>query len=110
MTELATTNVRRYLDLSTGHLTRTEAEVLDFLTRRDRDDEPWIVVPHGYGAWVHVDPDPGAIDEFIEADDEFAHRWASMIECMRAALALGCLWINFDADADRMEGLPVYDW
>ena len=97
--------VYRLLDLSTAHLNEPEMALLSSQT-----DSPWEsselprVVPHHYGALVHVTT--------ADADDDERLRTLSpnLLGCIERARRLDCSWINFDRDADTEPGLPVFDW
>jgi hypothetical protein len=100
--------VYKYLDLSTGHLTRNEGvELSSAYPYGDLDHSPRVIV-HDYGAWVNV-PD---LDGSWDAEDQEALRSSrpNLADVIDHARELGCTWINFDRDAEPEEGLPVHDW
>lgn len=81
------------LVLSTAHLPK---EVLDALSAEDVNMTRTI--PHKYGVIVYAHEDnrdgtPAAVETV-----------------MLYARKLGCDWINFDADADRLDDLPTWEW
>lgn len=88
-------NVRRFLDLSTGHL---KPETRDQL---DKGFAPGALYPHceGYG-WIMNVPD--MIDEADKPGED-------MQACIDKARALRCDYILFDRDAPEIDGLPLYD-
>lgn len=99
-------NVKRYLDLSTGHL--SEGEALVVLDRSGTS--PVIRTAHAYGAWVHVaNIEDMCIEELAEYEIELED-YPALRACIVKARELGCTWINFDSDADRINGLPTHDW
>lgn len=84
-----------YLDLSTGHLPKNEADAL--LTH------DWLVVTtHEWGWWVWIRPanDMNTIQDDLPA----------LANVMAFAKERGCRWINFDSDAAAVEGLPYWEW
>lgn len=85
--------VHQYLDASTGNLPEAEAKALD----------PWVTVtPHEWGWWVWVRPenDMNTIPQDLPA----------LTAIMALARNLGCRWINFDAEAEAIEGFPYWEW
>jgi len=103
----------RYLDLSVAHLAEDERDVI----LATPDDDPHRlaahpprlprVVPHRYGAWVHVSY------EIHDDHDELRRLQSVGYPSFAAVLAFasrrGCQWINFDADAEDIPELPLYD-
>lgn len=89
---MSNSNVQKYLDLSTAHLTTATRTVLDAAA-------PITTFPHpeGYGWFVHV-PEP-----------EHMPPQPDLCACLQEARALGCGYILFDADADTMDGLATYE-
>jgi hypothetical protein len=93
-------NVRRFLDLSTGHLKPETREQLE------NGHAPAAIYPHpdGYG-WMLYVPCPenaGAVDE----EDRPAE---DLQACFDKARELRCDYILFDSDAPELDGLPLYD-
>lgn len=100
--------VLRYLDLSTAHLTQREADELSSaFSFGDLDHSP-RVIPHEYGAWVHVP----ALDEATDLEDHaaLARTRPNLAACIAKAREYDCTWINFDRDADEDATLPTYEW
>lgn len=99
--------VYSYLDISTAHL--TEAEMLAI-----RDNLPALedvgprVIVHEYGAWVNVPSDSLTMDETDEA--AFTESYPNLRACLERARELGCLWVNFDQDAEQDPALATYEW
>ncbi len=98
----------RYIDLSTGHVSREEMEVLE--ARDDFADPPVIdvlprVIPHRHGAWVNV---PAASDD--EHGAIRAKQFPSIQAVITYARAQGASWINLDAAGDTVDELPEYSW
>ena len=98
--------IGRYLDLTTAHLgareTRGAAHQLQGSGPR--------VITHEHGLWVHVNQEPAEAFEAEAAHlrESFPH----LLAALRLARALGpdVFWLNFDADGERREELPVHDW
>ncbi len=86
-------SVRKYLDASTGNLPHDEFTEMEKRT---------IVQQHPYGTWVWVRP----VDEMQELPEKFPY----LAAIMALAREHGCTWINFDQDADPLEGMPRFDW
>lgn len=88
-------NVRRFLDLSTGHLTPATRNLLD-----STGIDAWPVVggrmPYGYFIYAH--------DEDCGEDPMPADLWSACV----MARSLGCEYLLFDADAEEVEGLATY--
>lgn len=93
--------VFNYLDVSTGNLTEEEFRVVE----RGRDAGGVIGDPHEYGAWVYV---PAGDDEDAPAND--ASKYPNIAAIVSLARDLGCRWVNFDQDADFLDGFPSFDW
>lgn len=93
-------NIRKFLDISTGHLPPSERERID-----DGEAGP-LAYPHpdGYGWFVYVPEDPD-----MWQDDEDDDAMPALLACMKRARALGCDYILFDCDAPIDEELPVYN-
>lgn len=90
-------NVRKFLDVSTANLTEDEAALVG-------DTENIIYSVHSHGMWVWVAPDD-------VHDKGIAERgYPNLVAVMKVARELDCPWINFDADAETLDGLPTFDW
>ncbi len=87
-------NIRKYLDISTAHIPTDERKhVLDCT----------LSTKHDFGFWVWVPTDDNFGMEDIVAE------CPSVAAVIAVARELGCTWINFDADADTLDGLPTFD-
>ena len=89
------TTVFRTLVLSTAHVSKATAAMLDSDTCNNviaypKDEYGWFVKPTE------------------EHDDDTGP--AEMETIMNHALDHGCLWIMFDRDADVDPELPTFDW
>ncbi|MDX5370679.1 MAG: hypothetical protein LPL29_15015 [Alphaproteobacteria bacterium] len=88
--------IRKFLDISTGHLTVHTREMIDAGKYDDTlSYTPW----HDYGWFVWV------------PTDQFTYAGCStdLRNCFDRAKALGCDYILFDRDAQRDEELHYYD-
>jgi hypothetical protein len=86
--------VRRFLDLSTGHLTLKTREQLQSNTLQctvTYQADP-------YGWWVYVTQDDGILAEFPQ----------DLADVILYARKHGCEWIKLDSDGPELEGLPWY--
>ena len=89
------------LALSTGHVSRETAELMD----DDNIDDVTLYNKSGYGWYVYI-PDEG-IDFDKLADGECP---ADLYRCMKYARDNGCDWLMFDCDVETIDELPVYNW
>jgi hypothetical protein len=86
--------VRRFLDLSTGHLTLKTREQLQSNTLQctvTYQADP-------YGWWVYVTTDDGILAGFPQ----------DLADVILFARKHGCAWIKLDREALELEGLPWY--
>jgi len=91
------TTIGKFLDASTEHLSRVERDELE----AGLDDSTPRVIPHEHGWWIHV--------PVAECDCKAVEHMPALTAALRAAKKLDCWWINFDADADQVDGLEVYE-
>lgn len=97
--------IYRYLDLSTAHTRPRELNTLLAATSQARGPR---TIAHKYGAWVNV---PTASEsEAGETLEAILARCPHVAACLRYARQARCTWINFDADAEQIDGLEVFDW
>ena len=90
------TGVELYLDLSTGHVSHE-----DWLKMKEwNEDSPIRVRHHRYGLIMWV---PDDREEFNDLPDSFR-------QIVVYAKANSCWLINFDQDAQIINGLDYYDW
>lgn len=95
-------SVHEYMDLSTGHVTQKDMELLD-------GDTCVIAYPYKEGAFVIVPPD---------LNTELQHRQdivdagfsVAFLEMLQYAFDAGVLIVRLDADGDQDESLPTFDW
>lgn len=89
--------VRKFLDLSTGHLTQATRNLMD---SADRPINAVYPHPDGYGWLVYVP---------LEVREETTEPPADLRACLRWARHLKCDYILFDCDGPLIEELPSYD-
>ena len=92
-------DIRLLLDLSTAHLP-------EHLGSGGLDAAPGVVAhrtTHGWLLWVPDDPDESGA-AFGDAVP------AVVLAIQRYARRHGCDYVLFDADADRVDDLPSWDW
>lgn len=97
-TKLGTTvEVQSILMLSTGHVTKATADILN---TPGQDLIGGVMIWQSYGWVVWVDAD--AAVTYAQYPD--------LVACMKFALDMGIFWIRFDCDVDAIPDLPSYDW
>lgn len=92
--------VRKFLDLSTGHLTEKTRE------RMDEMPPMQCAYPHpdGFGWFVYVDTDPAN----YEPGEDCPYP-PDLIACFKAARERDCDYILFDCDAEAVDYLDYYE-
>jgi hypothetical protein len=99
--EMSDEGVFKYLDCSTGHLSKQTMELLD------QGEESGLsfmsVAPYKYGAFVTV---PGDIDD---AEDVRAMP-NDLAEVLAFAHGRGCQVVRFDSDGATYDELPSFNW
>lgn len=95
--------IARYLDVSTGHLTRRELDTAVVVLAQDGPR----VIAHEYGMWVNVQHD----DVEDGAETLTAAGFINLLAVIRVARALGpdVNWINFDADGETLDQLGLVE-
>ena len=88
--------------ISTAHLTREVAGILE----SKGNDNPWVPCAEWeYGFFLYLE-DPEAREEESEADITCLY---AIRDWLREQGFKDC-WVRLDCDADKVEGLPTYDW
>lgn len=86
--------VEKYLDISTGHISKDTADWLD------TDPRGIIMHPKGeYGWFVY------AMQE--ELDDDVP---LDLVKVLVYAKSIGCVWVILDADGELIDELETFDW
>ena len=94
-------NVMRYLDLSSGHVSEETMDWLSEATPARSHCTGITIAPYEYGVFVGVPDDVGNIKDLECADDLKA--------VLRYARQTGCDVIRFDRDGDTVADLPHFD-
>jgi hypothetical protein len=99
--------IARYLDLSTGHLMLDTRQALSDSTEQDRLAHGWpaMTVAEYYEGWfITVPPfdDPEVLAQRSALPDD-------LYNVLTHAFNEGCQLVRFDADGDRLDGLPYYE-
>lgn len=105
-------SIQKFLDLSTGHLPVKDRERLEELINRDL---PFRMFSHEYGWNVWLGGDGRSadtqkqFDQNIEALEEVYGLTEALGHVLRHALQHDCWMVNFDRDAERIDGLAYWD-
>jgi hypothetical protein len=102
--------IKRMLDLSTSHMTKDDAELMSDRHGHDCGSLPRIV-QHAHGFIVFVCSDTESRWRALVSMEEggFSNALRAIYQDA-AALGSDLMLINFDQDADVLEGLPTFDW
>ena len=87
--------VRRFLDLSSAHLSRKDRALLDACAGHDAGELLCATTPYGWFVF--------ACEERPQISDTL---WALFQEARQH----GCEYLLFDRDAASLDGFPVFDW
>ena len=99
-------SIQKFLDLSTGHLPVTDRIRLDQLASRDL---PFRVFGHKYGWNIWLNGEGQQFNQNIEALEEVYGFTSALGFVLRYARHHKCDMINFDQDAERIDGLAYWD-
>jgi len=92
--------VRRFLDLSTAHLSQEAVAWLNTQGQENSSRVPFsnapLVATHHVGWFMYAGHDDGYHD--------------CLKPIIKHAMAIGCDYVNFDADASAIDVLPTFDW
>ena len=95
-------HVTNVLDISTGHITKHDTELLD---ESDGNNCPAIAYKYAEGYFVYCG------DKTIDFDDFRLHGFSpSFVAVLRFANSIGCKHIQFDRDGTTYDDLPSYCW
>lgn len=104
--------VQSFLDCSTGHLMLRDSWILKRWAKIERGLHPGMApyrtIGHSYGWFVHVHQDDDRVD--YENLARAAGMSGAFFALQEYARSNGCWWINFDGDADTLDGFDVFDW
>ena len=90
-----------YLDLATNHVSQ---KTMEWMTTTP--DVGFTIAPYTYGAFVSV-YDEESLRELGEEDDRIP---ADLLRVLRYARAHDLDVVRFDADGDRIDALPAFNW
>ena len=99
-------SIQKFLDLSTGHLPVSDRERLNLLASRDL---PFRVFDHKYGWNIWLNGEGKQFDQNIKALEEVYGFTDALGHVLRYAKHHDCWMVNFDRDAERIEGLAYWD-
>jgi hypothetical protein len=96
--------IRKFLDISNAHVSKEARDWLNEQAAENHEDGGypgcWHVASHVFGWWLRA----------AEPDDAHEGFPESLLPVCAHAKAAGCDFILLDADAEVIDGLPVYDW
>lgn len=87
--------IEKYLDLSTGHVSKETAEWLD------ENPKDLIMYPKGEYGWIVY-----AMQEELKS----YNYPKDLVKVIKYAKKNGCVWIMFDRDGDQVDKLKLYNW
>lgn len=91
--------IAKYLDISTGHVSKETAEWIEEQTTTRSFEGGVIAYMKGeYGWIVYVHEEVG---DDVPLD---------LVEVLVYARKKKCIWIMFDADGEQIKQLPMFDW
>lgn len=106
--------VHAFLDCSVAHLTPKDKVLLEHWAAEEGVTYgrpiPYRTIAHKYGWIVHVRLDEAEDRKDAEAQACEEGISETFFEVQAYARKHGCWWINFDADADEISGLAVWEW
>ena len=93
------------LDISTGHLTKLETNLLDEAAKGESEN-PVIAYRYEYGYFVYV-PTADEPDYLVYAEYGYSKQF---IAILRRAKELGCKYAQFDGDGIQYNDLEPFSW
>lgn len=94
----------KVLVLSTGHMLKSDSELLD------KEDRPSLVAyPYDYGHYIWVGIDDDSFENNFEGAiaDGFSEAFLNLL---RLAHRMNCPYLKLDCDGPIMDDLPKFDW
>ena len=98
-------HVRKFLDISTAHITENTAGMLDDSVHQFLGTAPFIAYPLGDAGWLVYVP-----SEDSPNTNTLAEFHPDLLACMEYARQHNCDYIMFDQDGTVIDDLPAYDW
>lgn len=96
----------KYLDLSTAHLSAETKGDLDLIDGVN-NTTGLTVAKYDYGYFVSVPESVEAVDAPRLVTKQMLQ--ADLREVLKFAVMIGCYVVRFDADAEVIDGLPVFE-
>lgn len=100
-----------YVDLSTGHLTRADARLLED-EAADRAARPPVLVVYSYteGFWVYVPSTADQLREYLDRAADDGRYSTVLLDLIRLAHEQHARFIRFDSDGPVVPKLPTHEW
>jgi hypothetical protein len=98
------TNLRKLLDVNTGHVTPADAGILE--ERAGSLNVHPMREEYGFFVWV---PTADLLDEYIETFREESGVSDAFLGLLRYAREHDCDWLLLDRDAPFLADLPTFD-
>ena len=98
-------HVRKFLDISTAHVTESTATMLDDCLQQFLGTAPFISYLIGDTGWLVYAP-----AEDSPTTDAIAEFHPDLLACIDYARQHDCDYILFDQDGTVIDDLPAYDW
>ena len=100
--------VTKNLDISTGHISRTDAALLD-VCARNTGMPPVIVYKYDEGYFVYVTDDEGSFIDTV-ATVKTAGFSREFVDVLKLARANGCKYAQIDRDGEIYKDTRVFNW
>jgi hypothetical protein len=114
MTSTNPPGVQRFLDASTGHITREDNELLRAWAKLEPEESthssPYRTIAHAYGYFVHVHLLRPSERREYEREARRQGISEAFLRLQEYARKHSCWWINLDRDADTIDSLPTHEW
>ena len=92
------------LDISTGHLTQLETNLLDEAVKGESEN-PVVAYKYEYGYFVYVPTEN--LDYLALAEYGYSMQF---INILKRAKELGCKYVQFDGDGIQYDDLETFSW
>lgn len=99
-------SIKKFLDLSTGHLPANDRVSLEMDDESDSLPFRTAICEYGFSIWLQ---DKDAMDKTIEVLENKLDYTDALGHVIRYAMRHDCGMINFDRDAERIEELEYFD-
>lgn len=98
--------VEKYLDVSTGHITYKDSQILIAQHR----NFPTRVIPHQYGWWINIPEMKIWEENQVAAKMQTQEYSKDFTNLLLFALENECWWLNLDCDGSYIEELNCFEW